>query len=273
MIINPGINAYALNSDEIGYLERGLGGIFSNPEIRCLLSYSMNNNCVYGVSDIDLFAISENTLTDKEVFMKMGSDIKNLYESFGYTEGFPKGIDIDMTVNDLPLLENHGFTSFDSHFMGVFEQGKLLAGSYPETLEISKYADRGLVHLAKNLSVLRRFPLVKGLMERFSGREQLADAKWGYLIKIVDSPYEVSRYLSGNGKPMNRQEAVEFAEMTFGHSKVNPIKILSKVKKSHRSKMDFLESSESDHLLSEGISALETIISEMYEMRPHRPPS
>lgn len=265
MIVNPGVNASYLSEDEILRLEEGLGKIFTNPEIKCLLKYGVGGNYVEGVSDIDLLTLTKKTVTDKKALSEMGEQILDLYESFGKVAGFPKGADPDLSVYDMPTFSKHGFTAFDETFCELFEGSPVIAGKYPRGIKISKEADRGITHTAKNLSQLRVFPLLRGIILRFGGKEELDNIKQVDLIKIVDLPYAVFSYMK-NKNPDSREVVMEYLESEFKKTSHDPLKALLETKKSLPNKIKFLDAG--DDLLLEGITWYEQVISELLSLRP-----
>jgi len=85
-------------------------------------------------------------------------------------------------------------------------------------MKISPIAERELVHVARNLSNIRTFPLLRDVIVRFGGNEELANVKYHYLIKIVDLPYVVYSWLNNYKIPKSRAEAVYFTKSVIKKS-------------------------------------------------------
>ncbi len=265
MIVNPGVNAYPLSTREARIFENRLGRIFTDPEIDCLLKYKVGigsgiDDYKGGISDIDLLCLTKKTVTDKRKLSEIGEEIRELYEYFGEAAGLPKGVDMDLTVHDTPTFSKYGLTSFRPSFARLFEESKILAGKYSQGIEISKQCDREMMHIAKNLSQLRQYPLMKHVILRFNGADVLANTKWNYLIKIVDLPYLIYTHFTNDEIPKTRDEAIEKTEDVLKHVSHEPLKALLNSKKSLPDKMHFLGSENSDGLLLDGITWYEEII-------------
>jgi|GEM_PF-3718775 len=278
MIINPGVNASYLSENEVLKLKEGLGEIFSNQEIKCLLKYGLGNY-KEGVSDIDLLCLTRKTVTDKKVLSEMGEEITELYESFGGGFNFrkkfpsikrlPKGADPDLSVYDESTFSKYGLTTMDNYFCKLFESGKseVLAGEYPKEIRFPEKIDKALTYLANNISTLRKFPLLKGVILRFKGEEGLKNVKYSNIVKMVDLPYAVFNYIE-KGVPENREDAVEYLEGEFSNIYHGPLRLLLESKKSFGDKMRFLGSKESDNLLLAGITWYEQVVSELLFLHP-----
>ena len=269
MIVNPGNNAYPMSLDEVSRFVEGLGRVYNKPEITCLIRYGLSRY-TRGTSDIDLLCLTKRTVTDKQVLSEMGRETGELYQSFGkkYLHGrlfgrrLPKGVEMDLSVYDLPAFKE-GLTTFNPCFTEVFEKSTALVGEYPKGTEIPSYGRKEVVHVSRNLSHLREFPLLRDVILRFKGKRELADVKLANLIKILDFPFFVFSHMN-HQKPESRKEAIEYTETVFTDISHEPLKALLEAKKSFSEKMGFLNSAESDELLLDGTTWYEEIIASIF---------
>jgi hypothetical protein len=270
---------------------------------------SFESSYVEGVSDTDLLCVTNGTITGKREMLRRGKEIGEAFKSLGEhnvrfkydqsrrvyvpEEGLyepvakryvsvkgrpsksiyvpiPKGFEVDLSVEDLPTLSKYAFTAFRTGFAEVFKNAKSLVGEYPKDIKIPSHADRELVHAARNLSQLRAFPLLRDVILRFGGNEELANIKYNYLIKIVDLPYIVSAWLNDYKTPESRAQAI--ADMKAAIKiPYEPLEALLNGKKSFEGKVNFMRPTEHDDDLLDGITWYEMVVEKLLPMVYNKP--
>lgn len=284
MIVNPGVNAYPLFTFEIKKFEEGLGKIFSDPDIECVLSYS--GKYVPGITDIDILVLTTETVTDKEKLLKMGERILELYESFGYrkvdadripwlcqgtTKGLfrrkpyvylPRGVDMDMWVHDEYTFAR-GMNTYNKGTIKRLSHPDtmVIAGKRPENIDVSESTSRSLFGLARDISRLRTYPLMKGVIRRFEGEPGVKKAKCKNLTKVIKLPRQLFSYMHNGRLPKSMQEAFDYIKSELSPLPHDYIHALLVTRDTFFNKLKFLASDEySDELLLNGTTYYEMAI-------------
>jgi hypothetical protein len=172
-------------------------------------------------------------------------------------------LEFDLSVEDAPTLRQYECTAFRTGFAELFKNSKKLMGNYSEDMKISPIAERELVHVARNLSNIRTFPLLRDVIVRFGGNEELANVKYHYLIKIVDLPYVVYSWLNNYKIPKSRAEAVYFTKSVIKKAPHESLAPLLKAKKSFKNKVSFMRPTKHENVMLDGITWYESVVEEL----------